>query len=572
MAFFRNIITRFAMSVAAASIALSTMAIDLPVKNINGKEYYYYEVTKNESVYSVVHRLGISQSDIVKYNPSVVDGLRQGQILYFPVADFGSKYGGSTVTTEYRVHRGETLFSIANKFGVSPDAIQAMNPKAAQDGIKAGQTLIIPGGTAVQASVGTTVTPVDPGEARLKPVSPAVTIVQSEDNERDDAALDNASNVNDSYISQAAPDRELNVVVCLPFMLGTETPARAATYATDFYRGFLLGIDSLKVAYPTARLRITAIDSGESEQPFNALTANKGVLSKADFIVSPDALNRLEELGKFGLQNQVYVFNTAQTRDSTWMTNPYMIQGNIPQAIMFDKAIDAFIGMLDGATPVFLDNAQGAHDKQAFVNQLTARLAAEGIDYKNLKYNNTMTSSAIIEKLPVEGADYVFVPLSGSLNEFHKFATALTKYSAEVASALEPGRVRLFGYPEYIRFNGDSLDKLHKIGTTFYSRFYHDASSPDSEAIQQSYLSRYGGRLPEGVPNQALYGFDLAHWLLEVAAFDAKPDRELIDGSGLDNGAQMNYRFQSVPGGGIINDALYIVTLNPGPTSKVEVL
>ena len=36
----------------------STIALDLPIKRINGKDYYYYQVKRNESLLSIAEDLG----------------------------------------------------------------------------------------------------------------------------------------------------------------------------------------------------------------------------------------------------------------------------------------------------------------------------------------------------------------------------------------------------------------------------------------------------------------------------------------------------------------------------------
>ena len=74
---------------AAALVTLAAVASDgldnLPVKQVNGRDCRYYEVAQGETVYSIARKLHISREEIEKANPSVRDGLRAGQILYFPV-------------------------------------------------------------------------------------------------------------------------------------------------------------------------------------------------------------------------------------------------------------------------------------------------------------------------------------------------------------------------------------------------------------------------------------------------------------------------------------------------------
>lgn len=48
----------------------STIALDLPIKRINGKDYYYYQVKRNESLLSIAEDLGVTREDILRNNPA----------------------------------------------------------------------------------------------------------------------------------------------------------------------------------------------------------------------------------------------------------------------------------------------------------------------------------------------------------------------------------------------------------------------------------------------------------------------------------------------------------------------
>ena len=594
---------------AVCAFHLCVLGYDMPVKTLKGQEYFCYSVEPDETIYSISNKIGISPADIVKYNPSLFDGLKAGMILYFPVSEFGEGYGGSTTMTEHVVKKGDTLFSLAGKYGVPTDAIIALNP-GVDKGIKEGQKILIPGGTVVQQPQGAPAnqsaqnSPVEqqpqhlrsnptpaqrPAEKEVESVE-AITNNTAETFPNDGAPTNtSASDVPDSSDTSVVADDSftvemdgqdqgadgtqmpvLKVGICLPFMLNEEEPGKPAQYATDFYRGFLLAIDSLHQFYSDVPVQVTAVDCGNDISNPDVRHAIAR-LSDADIIVAPDNQDGLAYLARFGRDKDVFVFNVFQARDSLFIDNPYMLQGNIPASDMYDKVVEYFISHLNGATPVFLDNVKGKRDKSQFVDMLSSRLVSTGIDYRTLAFDGVLTSSAILEKLPVSDNDYVFVPNGGSPTEFNKFATALSNYKAALAENSSSGSVRLFGYPEYTRLTGDAYDKLKSIGTTFYSRFFNDATSRDTEAIARLFSSVYGEELPDGIPNQVLYGFDVARWMLELGS-RGEVTRDTILETKSDTGAQMYYRFKPVYGGGLYNDTLIMVTFNEEGTQKIEVL
>ena len=123
--------------------------LNLPVKKLNGQDYYYYTVKSKETIYGISHKLKISQEDILKYNPTALSGLKDKQMLFFPVADFSNKEEHKLVDSvaiennsefTHIVEPGETLYGLARIYNTTADEILAQNPEA-KNGIKSGQLL-----------------------------------------------------------------------------------------------------------------------------------------------------------------------------------------------------------------------------------------------------------------------------------------------------------------------------------------------------------------------------------------------------------------------------------------------
>ena len=74
------------MLILAAFVMLAgqAWALDLPVKRIKGKQYYYHKVKKGESLYGVSKQLGLSIDEIIESNPEAANGIGKGDILVFP--------------------------------------------------------------------------------------------------------------------------------------------------------------------------------------------------------------------------------------------------------------------------------------------------------------------------------------------------------------------------------------------------------------------------------------------------------------------------------------------------------
>lgn len=119
---------------------------NLQTKVIDGKEFYIYKVKPSEGFYVLSKKFGISQEEIVRYNPAAKSGLKRGQLLMIPTNKTiaGQKSGsGIESTFEHTIVRGESLYSISKMYKVTIQSIIDLNP-GSERGIKAGATLKIP--------------------------------------------------------------------------------------------------------------------------------------------------------------------------------------------------------------------------------------------------------------------------------------------------------------------------------------------------------------------------------------------------------------------------------------------
>ncbi len=95
-----------------------------------------YVVKVGDSLYSVANSYGISVDELKRANGIMGDIITVGQILTIPQAQ-------NSTSNLYVVKRGDSLWSISQKFGVSVNSIRMIN-NLSSDVLSIGQTLIIP--------------------------------------------------------------------------------------------------------------------------------------------------------------------------------------------------------------------------------------------------------------------------------------------------------------------------------------------------------------------------------------------------------------------------------------------
>lgn len=108
-----------------------------------------YVVKKGDNLYSIARQYGINVSDLKKYNNLASDVLSIGQIIEIPSSTSIVTPSEDDIINEentYIVQRGDTLYSISKKYGVSIEDIRNAN-NLTSDILTVGSTIIIPIGS-----------------------------------------------------------------------------------------------------------------------------------------------------------------------------------------------------------------------------------------------------------------------------------------------------------------------------------------------------------------------------------------------------------------------------------------
>lgn len=98
----------------------------------------YYTVKKGDSLYSIARLYDVSVEDLKTFNKLVSNVLAIGQVLRIP--DIVEK----SDTSVYYVKKGDSLYGIAKSYGVSVEDIKRLN-SLSSNSLSIGQELLIPG-------------------------------------------------------------------------------------------------------------------------------------------------------------------------------------------------------------------------------------------------------------------------------------------------------------------------------------------------------------------------------------------------------------------------------------------
>lgn len=265
------------ITLAFALVGALSAALAQEVVVVNGVKYVVHDVVKGETLYSLSKRYGVTVDDIISANAVLTDGLKAGQRIKI-IAKRAEEEGGAK-SLMHKVVRGETLYSLAKQHNLTVEELRLSNPHI-KKGLKAGQVIEIPIKEAVAVEKPTLQPTSQPTEQPV-PVAQAevATTASVEPTLVQDATAEESGIKQISFRTLKQSDRA-EVTLMLP--LGSkEQPSQ--NYL-DFYRGFLIGLDSVRMSGYSVNLSLynTAHDYNRVAEIISS-----GALDRADLVVGP---------------------------------------------------------------------------------------------------------------------------------------------------------------------------------------------------------------------------------------------------------------------------------------------
>lgn len=116
------------------------------VQSISGDSYIEHRVRSGESLTSIAAKYGVSVSQIKDWNNLKSNSVQRGKklLIYKPDYQKNSTLASSNKPSKYKVKKGDSLGKIAQRFGVTIAQLKSWN-RLASNNLKAGQSLVIQG-------------------------------------------------------------------------------------------------------------------------------------------------------------------------------------------------------------------------------------------------------------------------------------------------------------------------------------------------------------------------------------------------------------------------------------------
>ena len=472
-------------------------------------EVVYHQIKEGESIYTLAKQYNSSIEGIITANP----GLKPDQ--YIPGANVKVVSNSALPfiyerigyrNYKYEAQRGETFASIAKDNGISEAELKAANPDLKK--VKKGKTLVLPKPFTERVN----------GEIATIPIEELRNYYEPR--------------IQDLYDNLVAKrlENEVNIALVLPFQLHKSAPPKQAYLYTDYYKGFLLAMDSAS-RITNKHINLKVYDTQHNLNVTDSILALPE-LKMMNMIIAPSEPQQLARINAFGKANGVPVMNCFTTKNEDYLDNPYVYQVNTPTDEMMDVVMKWFDEKFKGYNVIFL-NATSEDDKEMF-EHMRNHINRKKYATSTINTSGDLTYNDISNQMD-PGSKYVFIPSSGDKALVKKYIKALKQVKSERFDC----DLSLIAYPEYVLYLKDYQTDFQDVDTYMFTRFFN-AKGFRTRDLESAYKTNFGGEPLSAVPNMAIYGFDTGMYLLKSLGVDGIIDEE----TPLYKGIQTSFRWE----------------------------
>lgn len=378
----------------------------------------------------------------------------------------------------HTVKRSQTLYSIAKAYNVSEESILDANPFA-RNGIKTRQSLLIPTATTYKqwrdakeskekspapAPTSTPVKKQHPKDNTTPTVDPKLVIAEAPQSEElEEVTLGKIRAVSDL--------RGINVTMLLPFK---EASSRSNTGFTDFYKGVLIALESLKREGISVNLDVLAT-GGSADKV--AQIVSSGKLDKSNLVIGPVYDRELDPIMRYANKEHIPIVSPLGGTGS--VSSPYLFQA-APDDNTKSHKIKILTANPEANLIVLKHATQTDKEVMAELSQAIPSSA------RYVNYSKELPVSSLTEMLDRTRENIVVIPVS---NE-----SAVEEMLSRLSSvnAMSHYKITVVGTPPWGRFNSINPDIFFKLNVHHLSSYYADRSNPLVKDFYAKYVAAFG--------------------------------------------------------------------------------
>ena len=361
----------------------------------------------------------------------------------------------------YTVKKKDTVFGIANKYGLTLPELMDANPEMKKEGymLQKGATLFIPFEKTTAKKTATT-----------------------------------------QRTTVAKKANTVNVGVMLPLHDVDGDGKRMVEY----YRGILMACEQLKQQGISTNIHAWNVPI---DADIRTTLVQEGANS-CDLIFGPLYTKQVAPLADFCKNYGIkMVIPFSINGDNVERTKEIFQVYQAPESLN-DATIKAFLNRFKNVHPIFVD----CNDTTSRKGNFTFGLRKE-LEKRKIAYNITNVNSSLdyFAKAFVPSKQNVVVLNTGRSPQLTQVLNKLDEFSAKYPGAV----VSLFGYTEWLMYAKYNLDRFYKYDTYIPSTFYYNANSAKVIDLERRYNTWFHQPMQVAMPRFAITGYDHAMFFIQ---------------------------------------------------------
>ncbi|XOD68573.1 MAG: LysM peptidoglycan-binding domain-containing protein [Flavobacteriales bacterium AspAUS03] len=530
-----------------------------------------HQVQSGETLYVISKKYGISIETLVKENPHLSQGLKQGDILSITpkntersvVSNQSNTQAYNKKSSFYQVQAKETLYGISRRLGVSQEELQKINLNL-KNGLKKGMTLRLPvkkDSVRTQESIPnksplkTSVK--DPGYDDIiyiiKEGDTMFSIMRNYDISLEDllnhnpelkkglkAGMELKISTNKRITYKVAPTQDgINIVLMLPLLAQETRTSELSKHAISFYLGAKYAIDTIA---KKEKIYIKVFDTENNKSKIEKF------LDTYDFlpihaVIGPFFRSSVEKVAR-ALKNEKIPVISPLTASEALDIYPNVVQAEVKDQYLVEPIVEEIKRLSSSAQTVYLVVAKKAKPmaqylKSLLSNRQTLMRVIEIDELLNIPTDTSPFFTVLLGEDPVLGQSFI----KGVQN-------------------FEPSQVIPLGvgYNEVYYKNIALLKKYRFVFTVKYH-------TNKNEATTQQTLDELHKKFDQAPDKYKLLGFDLTFDLLERLL----KHRKLLHHLPGKESARLvaKYHYEKLPSGGYANKGVWLIRLRSSTVSDV---
>ena len=505
--------------------------ISTEIVNRDGLTFFVHHVEKKQTLFSIAKAYNVVVNVILEDNPALRSGIKEGDLVYIrnsaapeetvlpetPKENPAKEEAVKTEMLKHTVRWYETLESIAKLYNVSVESIVAANSLTGNE-LNTRQILQIP--SSEPAS----------GAKEISAASGYVPLRQS-------------------IFKEHKSDGNHTVSLVLPFdSKSFETNPGNNNYL-DFYQGFLLAVNDMRVKGMSMDLRV--FDTKDYTN--SSMIAQSGRLDGSELVIGPVFSSEIEGLIDYTKDKRIPLVSPMDPDSEKFVeNNSNFFQVSVPVKDQQEELLSS----IPSGSHVAIFYQEPSPDI-SLVNLTKEILTQKGIAFTSLSYNllkGRSVYSALLSKLDATKENSVIV-----ISNSEAFVSDMLR-NLNLINTRSGYKITLYGTPRWRNFENVDINYYHSMNLHISLQYNVNYSSEDVKVFLSKYRALFG---TEPSP-YAFQAYDLGLYFLG-ALYNYGPDFvDYLNEFNSGNLLQSSYKFvREGRVNGFINRRSRLITYRP---------